>query len=41
MHKERSVAAVEKSGALPTGTAFYAKELSIEPRSVRASKRCD
>ena len=39
---ERSIAAVETSGALPPGTAFFGQQLAFrrnEPRTSRASKR--
>ena len=42
VHGERSIAAVETSGALPAGTAFFGEQLVFgrrEPRESRASKR--
>ena len=42
VHGERSIAAVETSGALPPGTAFFGHKLAFgrnEPRTSRALKR--
>ena len=38
VHGDRSIAAVEASGALPDGTACYSEPLAFEPQELRADR---